>query len=126
MRHEAVNGNLALDPFNYRHFGMDRIGLRIVGVEQPFPIMEINFTTGKTMKPLMALLEAAGYMKGEQELRFHRCSYNGRNNIYGFDLTTSHAPPGMCFEPAEMQTIEVVAKLREAKDFALEMIMYAE
>ena len=88
--------------------------------------MEINFTNGKTMKPLMALLEAAGYMMCEQELGFDRHSYNGRNCIYGFDLTTSHAPPGMCFELAEMQTIEVVAKLREAKDYALEMILYAE
>ena len=88
--------------------------------------MEINFTNGKTMKPLMALLEVAGYMMGEQELGFDRHSYKGRNCIYGFDLTTSHAPPGMCFELAEMQTIEVVVKLREAKDFALEMILYAE
>ena len=74
------------------------------------------------MKPLMALLEAAGYMMGEQELGLDRHSYNGKNCIYSFDLTTSHAPPGMYFEPAEMQTIEVVAKLREA----LEMILYAE
>ena len=33
VRHEAVNRNLALDPFNYRHFSMDCIGLRIGGVE---------------------------------------------------------------------------------------------
>ena len=85
--------------------------------------MEINFTNGKTMKPLMALLEAAGYMMGEQELGFDRHSYNGRNYIYGFDLTTSHTPPGMCFEPAEMQTIKLVAKLREANNYALEMIL---
>ena len=78
------------------------------------------------MKPLMALLDAAGYMMGEQELGFDRYSDNGRNCIYGFDLTTSHAPPGICFELAEMQTIEVVAKLRKAKDYALEMILYAE
>ena len=121
-----MNGNLGLDPFNYHHFRMDHIGLRIGGAEQPFPIMEINLTNSKTMKPLMALLEAAGYMMGEQDLGLDRHSYNGRNCIYGFDLTTSLAPPGMCFEPAEMQTIEVVAKLREAKDFALEMILYAE
>ena len=33
VRHEAVNGNLALDPFNYRHFRIDHIGLKIGGVE---------------------------------------------------------------------------------------------
>ena len=88
--------------------------------------MDINFTDGKMMKDLMALLEAAGYMMGEQELGFDRHSYNGRNCIYGFHLTTSHTPPGMCLEPAEIQTIEVVAKWREAKDYALEMILYAE
>ena len=105
---------------------MDHIGLRIGGIEQPFPIMECNFTDSKTLKPLMALLEATGYMMGEQDVGIDRYSYKGRNCFYGFDLTTSHTPPGMCFEPAEMQTIEVVAKLREAKDFALEMILYAE
>ena len=126
MRHDAVNGSLARDPFHYQHFGMDSIGLRIGAVEQPFPIMECNFTNGKTMKPLLALLEASGYMMGEQELGLNRYSYRGRNCIYGFDLTTSHAPPGMCFEPVEMQTIEVIAKLRTAQTFAIEMILYAE
>ena len=33
VRHEAVNRNLELDPFNYHHFGMNCIGLRIGGVE---------------------------------------------------------------------------------------------
>ena len=74
----------------------------------------------------MALLEAAGYLMGEEELGIDRYSYKARNCIFGFDLTTSHAPPGMCFEPTEMQTMEVVAKLRAAKDFAIEMILYAE
>ena len=126
VRHDAVNGSLTLDPFNYQDFSMDTVGLRIGGVERPFPLIECNFDNGKTMKALVALLEAAGYLMGEQELGFDRYSYKHRNCIFGFDLTTSHAPPGMCFEPAEMQTIEVVAKLRAAKDFAIEMILYAE
>ena len=95
-------------------------------MERPFPIMDINFDEGKTVKPLYALLEAAGYCMTEQELGIHPSNYRRRNCIFGFDLTSSHTPPGMCFEPTEMQQLEVVAQLRTAKAYALEMIIYAE
>ena len=126
VRHDAVNRDLSLDPFNYRDFGMNRIGLRVGGVERPFPIMDCDFTNGKVKKPLLALLEAASYLMTEQDMGFDSFTYNGRNCIFGFDLTTSHAPPGMCFKPAELQTIEVVAQLRAAQAFAIELIIYAE
>ena len=74
----------------------------------------------------MALLEAAGYFMTEQDLGLNVRTYKRRNCFFGFDLTTSQAPPGLCFEPSEMQTIEIVAQLWDAKAYALEMILYAE
>ena len=56
---------LRLDPFDYHHFGIDTLGLRIGEIEQLFSIMECNFINGKVLKPLTALLEAAGYLMGE-------------------------------------------------------------
>ena len=32
VRHDACNGDLRKDPFNYQHFGIDTIGLRVGGL----------------------------------------------------------------------------------------------
>ena len=35
VRHDACNGDLRRDPFNYQHFDIDTIGLRVGGIERP-------------------------------------------------------------------------------------------
>ena len=99
---------------------MNRIGLRVGGVERPYPIMDCNFNSAKVQKSLLALLEVADYCMTDQDIGFDSYTCNNRNCIFGFDLTMSHAPPGMCFEPMELQTIEVVVQLRVAQVLAIE------
>ena len=53
-------------------------------------------------------------------------TYPHRNVFFGFDLTTMGTPAGLCFESSESQNMEIVAHIREAKDFPIEMIVYAE
>ena len=35
FRHDVCNGDLRRDPFNYQHFGIVIIGLRVGGIERP-------------------------------------------------------------------------------------------
>ena len=35
-------------------------------------------------------------------------------------------PAGLCFESSESQNMEIEAHIREAKEFPIEMIVYAE
>ena len=126
VRHDAAMGTLGRDPYNYQDFGLARIGLRVGGVERPYPMFTVNFETGEKIEPLWALLETTGFCMGDQELGFDYDTYSGRNCFFGFDLTSTRAPPGMCYESAASEDIEIVANLREAKAFPLEVILYAE
>ena len=126
VRHDACNGDITKDPFNYQHFGLDSIGLRVGGNERPFPSFKCNFQNGDVLKPLWGLLDAVGFYRSDKELGISIDTYPIRNVFFGFDLTTTGAPAGICYESSESQTIEVIAHIREAKTFPIEMLVYAE
>ena len=126
VRHDACNGDVRKDPFNYQHFGMDTIGLRVGGNERPYPSFKCNFRNGNILKPYWALLDATGFYGTDKELGITPETYPHRNVFFGFDLTTTGTPAGLCFESSESQNMEIVAHIREAKDFPIEMIVYAE
>ena len=62
----------------------------------------------------------------DKELGITMETYGHRNVFFGLDLTTMGTPVGICFESSKSQNIKIEAHIREAKDFPIEMIMYAE
>ena len=62
----------------------------------------------------------------DKELGITTETYPHRNVFFGFDLTTTGTPAGLCYKSSESQNMEIVAHIREAKDFPIEMIVYAE
>ena len=126
VRHDAAMGTLGRGPYNYQDFGLTRIGLRVGGIERPYPAFTVNFDSGEKIEPLWALLETTRFFLGDQELGFDYGTYSGCNCFFGFDLTSTRTPPGMCDKLAASEDIEIVANLREAKAFPLEVILYAE
>ena len=67
-----------------------------------------------------------GFYRMDKELGITMETYGHRNVFFGFDLTTTGTPVGICFESSESQNMEIEAHIREAKDFPIEMIVYAE
>ena len=126
VRHDACNGSIEKDPFNYQDFGMDSIGLRVGGVERPYPSFKCNFDEGNVVLPYWSLLETAGFYGSDRELGITLNNYPHRNAFFGFDLTSTQTPAGLCFESAETQSLEIDAHIRVAKAYPIEMIVYAE
>ena len=123
VRHDTCNGDLRRDPFNYQHFGIDTIGLRVGGVERPYLSFKCNFTNGDNLKPYWALLEMTGFYRTDKELGITLDTYGHRNVFFGFDLTTTGTLVGLCFESSKSQNMEIEAHIREAKEFPIEMIV---
>ena len=67
-----------------------------------------------------------GFYKTDKELGIKMEMYGHRNMFFGFDLTTMGTLVGLCFESSESQNMEIEAHIREAKDYPIEMIVYAE
>ena len=126
VRHDACNGNIQKDPFNYQDFSLDSIGLRVGGQERPYPSFKCNFEEGNLVLAYWGLLETTGFYRSDRELGISLNSYPHRNAFFGFDLTSTQTPAGICFESAETQSLEIDAHIREAKTYPIEMIVYAE
>ena len=88
MRHNACNRDLRKDPFNYQHFGIDTIGLRVGGNECPFLSFKYNFTNGDILKPYWALLDVMGFYRTDEELGITMDTYPVRN--VGFFIRFDH------------------------------------
>ena len=67
-----------------------------------------------------------GFYRTDKELGITMDMYGHRNVFFGFDLTTTGTPAGLCFESSKSQNMEIEADIREAKEFPIEMIVYAE
>ena len=52
--------------------------------------------------------------------------YGHRNVFFGFELTTTGTLGGLCFESSKSENMEIEAHIREAKEYLIEMIVYAE
>ena len=46
--------------------------------------------------------------------------------FFGFNLTTTGTPAGLCLKSSESQNMEIEAHIREAKEYLIEMIVYTE
>ena len=62
----------------------------------------------------------------DKELGITMETYGVRNSFFGFDLTTTGTPTGLCFESSKSQSMKIEAHTREAKEFPIEMIVYAK
>ena len=76
--------------------------------------------------PFWSLLETMGFYGTDRELGITLNNYPHRNAFFGFDLTSTQTPAGLCFESAETQSLEIDAHIRVAKAYPIEMIVYAE
>ena len=126
VRHDACNRDLRRDPFNYQHFSIDTIGLRVGGMEHPYLSFKCNFMNGDILKPYWALLEMTGFYRTDKELGITMDMYGHRYVFFGFNLTTKGTLAGLCFESSESQNMEIEAHIREAKEYPIEIIVYAE
>ena len=128
VHHEAVQGSYVRDPFNYQAFGVKKVGLKIAGQEKPYPFFECNLehdNTNLTM-PLWGLLQSCQSFCGEHELGIGPDNYLKRNCIFGWDLTNTQLPYGMCYETSGKFSIDLIMYVNTMLPHVIDIIVYTE
>ena len=129
LDYEAFFGNYGKDPFNYQHFKINSVGLRVGGQERPLPIIKTDFKPGssKYSLALMSLLQAADKLYEDEELGIDMDNYTSRNTLFGFNMTALSLPHGVCYEEGEPgQTLDLILTLEESRAAGTQVIIYAE
>ena len=129
VHHKAVQGSYVRDPFNYQPFGVKKVRLKIGGQERLYPFFECNLNPNlnpNVTMPLWGLLQSCQSFSGEHELGIGPDNYLTRNCIFGWDLTMTQLPYGMCYEMSGKFTIDLIMLVQNMLDHVVTIIVYAE
>ena len=125
---EAAHGAQGRDPFNYQPFGVTKVGLKIGGQDKPFPMFDCRLLgeAPNMTLPLWGLLQSIQSFCGDQEIGITPQNFLQRNVIFGWDLTTTQLPYGLCYETTGKFTIDLHMLVNEHLAHVVDLIVYAE
>lgn len=126
VRQTAKSGAYDQDPFNYQHFHLTSLNLKVGGEDRPLPALKMNYTRGDYTMPLYSLLHATGTLFNDEELGINSENYHSRNVIYGFDVAGTQSCTGPGFQIGEQNTVAVTGQLDGPLTYPITMIVYAE
>ena len=122
---DATHGTYMRDPFNYFTFGLNKVGLKIGGQDRPLPPFEcrlrgnaLNYTL-----PLWGLLQSVQSFCGEQEIGITPLNVLQRNTIFGWDLTSTQLPSGLCYETTGKYTIDLIMTIENHLAYVIDVIV---
>ena len=126
VKESAKGGGFKEDPFNYQHFRMQSLSLKVGGESIPMPEMKMNFQQGDYLLPLFSLLHSVNAFLTNEDIGIDFHNYPIRNCIYGFDLKGNGNEIGETFSRAQHKTVSLHARLTEALGYHISLIVYAE
>jgi len=122
--HNAYKGDYALSPWNFQHFDVNSIGLRVNGNWVPHEPYQPDYTNKLIAREYMMLFMAlgkAGLMNDDNALL--QSDFVGGNALYAFVLA-----PDMCLsghaQPARLSPIAVEIKFAKNIPKALQLICF--
>jgi hypothetical protein len=82
----AKSGDYQLDPFNYQHFNVSEIFVKVGGQQSSAPSYEMDFERLEFTQPLFYLLNTLGSEGSDSEIGINPTNYLSGNVIYAFDV----------------------------------------
>ena len=91
----AFNGNIKQNPFNFQHFNVRSIVLRVNGKAVPFEELELDFSSGKYLMGYLSLFQGTDTLYSNHSMGITTENYKNGHTIYAFDLETNSVPGEM-------------------------------
>ena len=120
----AFNGNIKQNPFNFQHFNVRSIVLRVNGKAVPFEELEMDFSSGKYLMGYLLLFQGTDTVYSNNSMGVTTENYKNSHTIYAFDLETNSVPGEMTLIKNGEVGVEI--KLSEACTTAVTLVAYFE
>ena len=92
--HDAFNGNITKNPFNFHHFNLDRIGLYRDGVLVPGQILTPDYANDCYTRAYNQTMSALKYFNTDDSNGMTMEHFKSGYNLYVYDLTPDNTPQG--------------------------------
>lgn len=130
LKNSAYNGDYGLDPFNYQHFNIESVELKVDGRSKPYTgAIEVCFDKQRSEDYTMGyftLLRASYSLFNVKDIGLRLKDYMQRNVLFGFDLTPSLTAAGQSFEKLKPGVVSLHIRLSEGATEALTVVAYCE
>ena len=94
LDHDAFNGNIQKNPFDFQHFNLDRIGLYRDGVLVPGQILTPDYANDHYTRAYNQTITSLKYFNTDDSNGMTMEHFKSGYNLYVFDLTPDGSPQG--------------------------------
>jgi len=121
----AFNGSYALNPFNFKNYGLTQLKVFMDGQQHHIKPLEPNFTTGEYIASYMSLFSGTGKQQKDEGNDIDRTDYPNGYTLYAFDLTPDLAEHDH-FNLTREGSLRVDMKFGAALGATINVIVYGE
>ena len=83
------------NPFNFQHFNVQSMVLRVNGKAIPFKELEMDFSSGRLLIGYLSLFQGTNTLYSNHSMGLMTKNYKNVHTIYTFDLETNSVPGEM-------------------------------
>ena len=94
LDHDAFNGNMTKNPFNFENFNLSKIGLYRDGELVPGQIFTPNYDDNHYMRAYSNTMDALNYFNTDDSNGMTLEHFKNGYNLYAFDLTPDGTAQG--------------------------------
>jgi len=126
VENAAFNGDKSLNPFDFKHFGLNEIALYLDGQQQhALRPIEPNFTDGQYIRAYNTVFAGTGKLGADEGLFIDREDFGKGYALYAFDLTADLGEDDH-FSLVRQGSVRLALKFTTALTSTVTVIAYAE
>ena len=126
VKSQAFHGSYQSSPFNFAHFDVDEVALRVDGRPLPFDCLKMNYSNKQCLLGYLSLMQASNRIFHDSDLGICPMSdYMNGNALYGFDLTPDLSNDGY-FQLTREGKLSLDIKLANSSTDSITIVCYFE
>ena len=119
---DAASGIYTKNPFNFKHFNVKHLDLRIDGVSKPVLPLTPDFKGKKCIREYMSLLESMNILGKDASLPFTYNEFLNGYTFFAWNLTPDYL--GQTQDPTKRSNIRLDLKFAEATATSMNILLY--
>ena len=123
VQNEAFAGSKVLNPFNFKHYKVVSIGLRVNGKNLPTRHLQPDFEKGHVIDCYQTLFHALNRQFDNYDNAIDIPQYQNGSALYAFNLTPDQCPGA---HPLQTGSVDITIRFADALRESVSLIVYSQ